>query len=131
LGSGAGFFSGVGFLTGSLATTLGAAAFFATLATGAAGRTALADLEDLAATGTAFLTTGLAALAGACGFLTATVANPEVLDESKSYTIASYGGALTAGFDGDVLPEPWYVYYDWPNKRVQLRAAIGTVFWLR
>ena len=63
--------------------------------------------------------------------LVAGVANPEVLDESKSYTIASYGGALTAGFDGDVLPEPWYVYYDWPNKRVQLRAAIGTVFWLR
>ena len=63
--------------------------------------------------------------------LVAGVANPEALDESKCYTIASYGGTLTAGFDGDVLPDPWYVCYDRPNKRVQLRAAIGTVFWLK
>ncbi len=55
------------------------------------------------------------------------VANPEELDKAKSYTIATYGGALTAGVEDDSLPGPWYVYYDWPNKRVQLKAAVGTL----
>ncbi len=59
------------------------------------------------------------------------VANPEALDTSKSYTIATHNGTLTAGFAGSVLPEPWYVHNDWKHNRVLLRAAIGTVFWLR
>ncbi len=59
------------------------------------------------------------------------VANPEELDTSKHYTVAAWGGSLTAAFDGSVLPGPWYVYYDWANKRAELRAQIGTVMTLR
>ncbi len=59
------------------------------------------------------------------------VANPEALDKSKHYTIATWGTGLASGFNGSVLPAPWFVYYDWPNKRAQLRAETGTVFWLR
>jgi autotransporter-associated beta strand protein len=55
------------------------------------------------------------------------VANPELLDKSKAYTIASYGGSLTSQATGKALPGPWYLHYDWPNKRVQLRAAVGTL----
>ena len=59
------------------------------------------------------------------------VANAEALDRSKSYTIATYGGALTGLAGGDVLPEPWYVFYDEGSKRVQIKAAIGTLIRLR
>ncbi len=59
------------------------------------------------------------------------VANPEALDTHKNYTIATYGGAVTGVLAGDVLPEPWYVYRDVENKRVQLRAAIGTMIRLK
>jgi len=59
------------------------------------------------------------------------VANPESLDKSKHYTIATWGGGLISGFSGSVLPAPWFVYYDWPNKRAQLRAETGTMLWLR
>jgi len=59
------------------------------------------------------------------------VANPEALDKSKHYTIATWGGGLISGFSGSVLPAPWFVYYDWPNKRAQLRAETGTMLWLR
>ena len=59
------------------------------------------------------------------------VANPEALDTGRSYTIATYGGSLTALAGPDVLPEPWYVYYDWANNRVQIRADVGTAIMLR
>jgi autotransporter-associated beta strand protein len=55
------------------------------------------------------------------------VANPEGLDKAKSYTIATYGGSLTGLVEADVLPGPWYVYYDWDSKRVQIKAAVGTL----
>ena len=63
--------------------------------------------------------------------LTVGVANPELLDKSKSYTVATYGGTLTGGFGASALPGSWYVYYDWANKGVQLRAAVGTVIQMR
>lgn len=63
--------------------------------------------------------------------LLAGVANPEDLDKSRHYVVASWGGALTQGFDGSVLPGPWFVYYDWANKRAELRAQIGTVLRLK
>jgi autotransporter-associated beta strand protein len=63
--------------------------------------------------------------------LVAGVADPEMLDKGKVYTVATWGGALVAGFDGENLPAPWYVHIDWPNKRAQLRDDIGTVIWLR
>jgi autotransporter-associated beta strand protein len=63
--------------------------------------------------------------------LTVGVANPEALDKSKSYTVATYGGALTGTVASDTLPEPWYVYYDWANKRVLLSAATGTLIQMR
>jgi autotransporter-associated beta strand protein len=59
------------------------------------------------------------------------VANPELLDKSKAYTIASYGGSLTSTATGKALPGPWYLYYDWPNKRVLLKAAVGTLIRLQ
>ncbi len=59
------------------------------------------------------------------------VANPEDLDKSKHYTIATWGGGLSSGFSGSVLPAPWYVHADWANKRLELRAEIGTLLWLR
>ena len=59
------------------------------------------------------------------------VADPEALDKSKHYTIATWGGGLTSGFSGSVLPAPWYVHADWANKRLELRANRGTVLWLR
>jgi len=55
------------------------------------------------------------------------VANPGELDKAKTYTIATYGGSLTAGVEADNLPGPWYVYYDWAGKRVQIKAAVGTL----
>ncbi len=55
------------------------------------------------------------------------VANAEALDKSKSYTIATYGGTLTGLAGGSVLPAPWYVFYDNGNKRVQIKANIGTL----
>jgi len=63
--------------------------------------------------------------------LVAGVANPGVLDLSKTYTIATYGGSLTAAFSDDVLPKPWFVYYDWASKRVLLSAKSGSMLWLR
>jgi autotransporter-associated beta strand protein len=59
------------------------------------------------------------------------VANPEQLDKFKSYTVVTYGGELTGAFGTDALPEPWHVYYNWDNKRVELRAAIGTLLKVR
>ena len=59
------------------------------------------------------------------------VADPGALDKSKHYTIATWGGGLTSGFSGSALPAPWFVHYDWPNKRAQLRAETGTILWLR
>jgi len=59
------------------------------------------------------------------------VADPGALDKSKHYTIATWGSGLTSGFSGSVLPAPWFVHYDWPNKRAQLRAETGTILWLR
>jgi autotransporter-associated beta strand protein len=55
------------------------------------------------------------------------VANPEQLDKARSYTVASWGGSLLSPFGADILPGPWYVYYDWDNKRVQIKAATGTL----
>ena len=55
------------------------------------------------------------------------VANPELLDKGRRYTVATYGGTLTGGFGASALPSPWYVYYDWSGKTVQLRAAVGTL----
>ena len=63
--------------------------------------------------------------------LVAGVANPEDLDKAKRYTVATWGGTLTHAFDGSVLPEPWFVRYDWKNKRAELRAQIGTVLQLK
>jgi autotransporter-associated beta strand protein len=63
--------------------------------------------------------------------LTVGVANPESLDKTKAYTIATYSGALTGRFSADTLPEPWYAYYDGDNKTVQLRAGIGTLIRVR
>jgi autotransporter-associated beta strand protein len=63
--------------------------------------------------------------------LVAGVANPEALDKSEAYTVATWGGALFAGFSGIALPAPWYVYIDAANKRAQLRADVGTVLWLK
>ena len=59
------------------------------------------------------------------------VANPEALDKTKSYTIATYGGALTGKFSSGTLPKPWFVYYDSTSKRVQLSAAVGTLIRLK
>jgi len=59
------------------------------------------------------------------------VANPEDLDKTQHYTIATWGGGLASGFSGSVLPAPWYVHADWANKRLELRADIGTVIRLR
>ena len=63
--------------------------------------------------------------------LTLGVANAESLDKHASYTIATYGGALTGMAGGDALPAPWYVFYDRANKRVQLKADSGTLIKLR
>ena len=63
--------------------------------------------------------------------LTVGVANPESLDKTKAYTIATYSGALTGRFSADTLPDPWYAYYDWEHKSVQLRAGIGTLIRVR
>jgi len=59
------------------------------------------------------------------------VANPEDLDKTQHYTIATWGGGLASGFSGSVLPAPWYVHADWASKRLELRADIGTVIRLR
>ncbi len=63
--------------------------------------------------------------------LTVAVANPELLDRSRQYTIVTYGGALSGMFGAQALPEPWYVYYDWEHSNVQLRSSIGTLIKLR
>jgi autotransporter-associated beta strand protein len=63
--------------------------------------------------------------------LTAGVANPEMLDTAKRYTVATWGGSLTARFSGIALPAPWYVYTDTANKRLQIRADVGTVLLLK
>jgi len=63
--------------------------------------------------------------------MTVAVANPEMLEESRSYTVASWSGNLAAPFGASALPGAWYVYYDWAGKTAQLRAAIGTVIRLR
>ena len=63
--------------------------------------------------------------------MTVAVANPESLDKSSNYTIASWSGSLTSPFGMSALPWPWYVNYDWAGKTAQLRAANGTVIRLR
>jgi fibronectin-binding autotransporter adhesin len=63
--------------------------------------------------------------------MTVAVANPETLDESRSYAIAAWSGTLTSPFGASALPGPWYVYYNWGNKTAYLRAARGTVIQLR
>jgi len=79
---------------------------------------------------------------GACGVLHATgdlsltglsvgFANPEQADENAKYTIITCDGTLGGTLSEERLPGPWFVYYDEAGKSVQLRAAIGTVFWLR
>ena len=59
------------------------------------------------------------------------VVNPKDLDKTKHYTVATWVGTLTHAFDGSVLPGSWFVYYDWANKRVELRAQAGTVLRLK
>jgi hypothetical protein len=59
------------------------------------------------------------------------VANPQVLDTSKHYTVITCDGELSGLVAGDTLPDPWYLYYDWANDKVELRAAIGTVLMMR
>lgn len=55
------------------------------------------------------------------------VANPEVLDRSKHYTIITCDGELRDLVASRSLPNPWHLYYDWKNDKVELRAEIGTV----
>lgn len=55
------------------------------------------------------------------------VANPQDLDTKKRYTIATYGGSLTAGASARELPAPWYLFHDAANKRILLQAAVGTL----
>jgi hypothetical protein len=57
--------------------------------------------------------------------------NPELLDEGRDYTVVTWSGDLAGLFGQSALPKPWYVYYDWANKRALLRAAVGTVMVLR
>jgi autotransporter-associated beta strand protein len=59
------------------------------------------------------------------------VANPEALDKEAHYTVATWGGELTAGFEGFDLPAPWTVGIDPAGKRAFLFAETGTVLWLR
>jgi len=59
------------------------------------------------------------------------VANPDDLDRTEIYTIATYSGALTSPFAGNVLPYPWYVTYDTGSKRVKLLTPSGTVIIVR
>jgi autotransporter-associated beta strand protein len=63
--------------------------------------------------------------------MTVAVANPEALDKSRSYAIASWSGALTSPFGASALPGPWYVYYDWASKTAYLRASVGTTVLVR
>jgi autotransporter-associated beta strand protein len=59
------------------------------------------------------------------------VANPEALDRSKHYTIITCDGELSGLVASRSLPEPWYLYYDWLNDKVELRAEIGTLILMR
>jgi autotransporter-associated beta strand protein len=59
--------------------------------------------------------------------LTVAISNPEQLDKSRSYTVVTFEGTLSGAFSGSNLPLPWYVYYNWAGKTVQLRAAVGTM----
>ena len=59
------------------------------------------------------------------------VANPDDLDKTKIYTIATYDGSLTGQFGGSVLPDPWYVTYDTGSKQVKLLTPQGTVIIVR
>ena len=59
------------------------------------------------------------------------VANPDELDRSAQYTIATWGGALTAEFNGSDLPTPWKVGYNRAAKRAFLFADVGTVIQLK
>jgi autotransporter-associated beta strand protein len=98
------------------------------LAAGCAGPTGMVAF--------AVSTNGVGGVLAAAGDLslagmTVAVANPEALDKSCSYTVASWSGNLTSQFGMSALPWPWYVYYDWAGKTAQLRAAIGTVIRLR
>jgi autotransporter-associated beta strand protein len=79
---------------------------------------------------------------GTCGVLHATgnlsltglsvgVVNPELLDKNTSYPVITYEGAVSGAPDTSLLPAPWYLHYDWPNKSVDLRASVGTLIRLR
>jgi len=59
------------------------------------------------------------------------VVNPGQLDKSRGYTVVTCDGTLSGTLGTAGLPGPWYVYYDWANKGVQLRAAVGTVIQMR
>jgi len=98
------------------------------LAAGCAGPTGMvAFAVSTNGVGGVLASAGDLSLAG----MTVAVANPEAVDKSCSYTVASWSGNLTSQFGMSALPWPWYVYYDWAGKTAQLRAAIGTVIRLR
>lgn len=61
------------------------------------------------------------------------VANPEILDKAKHYTIITCEGELSGTVANKTLPDPWYLYYDRTSGagRVELRAAVGTVILMR
>ena len=59
------------------------------------------------------------------------VANPEALDKRAQYTIATWGGTLTAEFSGTDLPTTWKVGYNRTAKHAYLFADVGTVMQLR
>jgi autotransporter-associated beta strand protein len=55
------------------------------------------------------------------------VDNPELLDKNQRYTVITYSGAVSGTPDKSLLPTPWYLYYDWANKAIKLRASVGTL----
>ncbi|MDA3926805.1 MAG: autotransporter-associated beta strand repeat-containing protein [Kiritimatiellae bacterium] len=59
------------------------------------------------------------------------VANPDDLDKTKIYTIATYDGSLTGMVESNILPYPWYLTYDSGNKRVKLLTPHGTLIIVR
>jgi autotransporter-associated beta strand protein len=59
------------------------------------------------------------------------VANPEELDTADTYTIGTFGSSVSVPVGATSLPKPWYVHYNWGERRVQLKAATGSVLVLR
>ena len=58
-------------------------------------------------------------------------ANPSQLDEHLEYVVAAWRGTLEGGFGASALPKPWYVYYDWSHQQIKIRAATGSLFYVR